>query len=325
MTNSIISRIRYLCIAALVAWAGSADAQITGPLTGYIVHTPTNSIRAIAGVPGGAMVGDPVVRDIQFGSVSLDGRWALIQRAEAAAMVKLGAAEAPELPVAGLAPGIDAAAWSGSGQVVAAYSSASGTLQPVRLSAGQWVAGPPVDLSGLPGRLTSLSVNDAGDRIAVGLTDAESGGLYLVSGGVAALLMAAPLPVIAAFAPRTQTLLAAGSVRGTVEVFEGDTHIGSLAPASEAAAGAEVAGVAPSADGRRLLVAFNDLPGLFAFDLPSGQAVSEHPLDAAPTAFNPIAGGLWLVLNSPRTPSEPVILVHERELSATYFVPIGEL
>lgn len=317
MSNSTLNCIRL----AVIACAGPAAAQITGPLAGYIAHPPTNSIRAITGLPGGAIVGAPLVRDIRFGAVSPDGRWALVQR-ESAAMVKLDAAEAPEAPVAGLEAAIDAAAWSGSGQALAAYSSTSKSVQRVRWSAGQWVADPPVDLSGLPGRLTSLSADWEGDRIAAGLADVESGGLYIVSGGAASLLMRAPLPVIAAFA-RSGTLFAAGSARGRVEVFEGDARAGSLA-VGESAAAAEISGLAPSPDGRCLLIAFKDLAVLSVFDLASGQALPEHPLDAAPTAFSPMAGGSWIVLNAPRQPDEPIHLVHGREPPAVYFVPIGE-
>jgi hypothetical protein len=321
--NSNVNQMRCLRLAVLMAWAGLATAQIAGPLTGHIFHSPTNSIRPILGVPGGAVLGGPVVRDIRFGAVSHDGHWLLIQRAESAAMVKVGNAGLEEVPLAGLLPEIDTAAWSGSGEVVIACSSTRKTLQPIRLSGGQWVADPPLDLTGLDGRLTSLSSNYAGDRIAVGLTDPERGGLYLLSGGDSLLLMPAPLPVIAMF-DGAGTLYAAGSIPGAVEVFQGGVRIGSLTPASESAADAEVAGIAPTGDGKRLLVAFKDLPGLVAFDLSTGQALSEHPLDAAPNALSPISGGRWLVLTTPRKPQEPIVLVQGGEPSATYFVPVGE-
>jgi hypothetical protein len=325
MTNSTVSRMRWLRAALLLSWAGLAPAQIYGPISGHIFHSPTNSIRPILGVPGGAVVSGPIVRDIQFGAISRDGRWALVRRAESAAMVKLGAAESEELPLAGLDLEVDMAAWSGSGEVVIACSSARKTLQAVRFSGGRWTAGPPVDLGDLEGRLTSLSSNFAGDRIAVGLTDAQSGGLYLVSGGVPVLLMPASLPVTAVFAPRTETLYAAGALAGAVEVFENGARVGLLSPSFENAADAGVAGMAPSDDGMRLFVAYKDLPGLFAFDLVSGLALPEHRLEAAPTALSPMAGGRWLVLNSPRAPNEPVVLVQDREPAAAYFIPIEKL
>jgi hypothetical protein len=353
MKSFQVFSMRSLCATILLGWAGLLTAQISGPVTGYVFHSATKTIRPIVGVPGGALVANPVVRNVDFGSVSPDGRLALVRRYESVAVVKLGGEEPEEVALSGVIPGIDMASWSGSGRVVVVASSSKKMLQSVHPasgncaadlsrdfsgrtpgrptqpscpSGGQWLADLPRDLSDLPGSLAALSANYGADHVVVGLTDPARGGLYLVSDAGPVLVKAAPLPVVAVFAAAGgNTFYAAGCAAGVIDVFESADHVASLSFKSDNGAPAEVTALAPSSDGKRLFAVLKDLPRLWSFDLTSKQQLPVQQLETKPTTLLPVAGHSWLLLSSPKKTNEPLSIVKDSDPAATYFVPVAEI
>lgn len=303
---------------------GLLSGQISGPVAGYLFHSPTKSIRPVFGVPGGAVLAHPIASDLRFGSVSPDGRWALVVRADAAAFLKLGIASAPEQQKpAGLISEIDVAAWASNGQAVVLGSSSGKRIQTVRLNGSRWQIETPRDLSLLPGNLSTLAVDSSAAQIAIGMNDAAQGGLYLAGKAAPALLMSAPLPVVAAFAPRGSTLYAAGSAAGVIDVFEGTSRARSLLFAPEGGKLPEVTALAPSADGKRLLATAKDIRKLWSFDLQSAQPATRL-LESAPATLQPLAGRSWFLQTSTDKKSGPITFVTDSVSLTTSFVPVAE-
>ncbi|MGE5644783.1 MAG: hypothetical protein ACM336_03220 [Acidobacteriota bacterium] len=313
-----------LCATLLACSAGLLSGQITGPVTGFLYHSPTKSIRAISGVPGSAVLASPLIENVEFGSVSPDGKWALVRGADFTAIVKPGTVVSGEQRPAGLIPEIDAAAWSGSRLAVVVASSSAKVYQRVRLSGTRWVADAPRSFASLPGSLTSISADTTGAQVALGLTAGAQGSIYLaVNGAAPAFVMSGPVAAVAAFAPRGGTFYAAVSAPGVIEVFEGAARVGSLAFAAEDGSAPEAAALAVSADGKRLYATAKEKRALWSIDLATSQA-AVTPLDEVPNALLPVGPRSWLLLNSPAKNSEPAVLASDSEQPVTTFVPALE-
>jgi WD40 repeat protein len=314
---------RLLRASLLLASAGMAAGQLSGPITGYFYQSASRSIRPILGVPGSAVVSDPVVTDLQFGSVSPDGRWALVERSDGAAMVRL-AARPEEIPLPAVIPEINLAVWSSSGRVLIVGSSSGKLLQPLLLSGNQWSPEAPLDLSGLPGTLSAIGASYDGSQCAIGLMDSAEGGIYFVSNGAPVLVAPAPLPVKIAFSATGARYYAAGSTAGVIDVFEGAKHVGALTLAPDSDTPPEIAALALSADGKHLFATAKDVPSLWAFDLASGEP-RILPLEANPGTLLPVGERSWLLLNSPQKSTEPLSIVKDSDPAVSYFVPVAQL
>lgn len=323
MKLSQVTSMSWLRATLFFSTIGLLAGQISGPVTGYVFHSPTKSIRPILGIPGGAVLANPIVSNLRFGSVSPDGKWAVVSRVDASAVVKLGLAASVEQRPAGLIAGIDLAAWGTSNQVAVVGSSSGKQIQTIRYSGGRWLVDTPRDLSHLAGSLTALSTDSTGGQVAFGMTDAAQSALYLESKTVPTLLISASVPVVAAFAPGGQVLYAAGSAPGVIEVFEGTKRARILMLAPEGGTLPEVTALAPSADGKRLLAIAKDLRKVWSFDLVSGHPVVRS-LEAAPATLQPVAGSSWLLQTSADKKIEPIIFVKDSDTLTTSFVPVAE-
>ena len=56
------------------------DSRMSGPIPGFVFHSPTRSIRPIVGVPGSAYLGAMVAQDFDAASVSPLGKSGLATR-----------------------------------------------------------------------------------------------------------------------------------------------------------------------------------------------------------------------------------------------------
>src|SRR5260370_12555637 len=69
---------RRATVALLFALAAPAqDTRLSGPVSGFVFHGPTQSIRPIVGVPGSAYLGTALAQGFDAASVSLLGKFAL--------------------------------------------------------------------------------------------------------------------------------------------------------------------------------------------------------------------------------------------------------
>lgn len=315
---------RALGAIVFLSWAGLASAQLSGPVAGYVFHSPTKSIRPILGVPGSALLSQPIVRDVDFASASPDGKWALIRRADSWLVLRLGTSGREESEVADLVSGVTMAAWSSSGRAVVVGSPSGKALQTIRRNGDMWLADPPLDLSALPGTLVTLATDYSGDHSVFGLADPGDGGFYLASDAAPILLKSTPRPAFAVFGPNGDTLYLAAAATGLVEVFQGTNQIGSWPLAAPDTPAVEIVAIAPSFDRKRILVLLKDVSTLRSFDLASGLLLPDRPLDCAPSTLIPLANENWFLVSSPLKADEPLIIFRDSDPAVTYFVPIAD-
>src|SRR5260370_40702316 len=67
-----------LLAAGPSAWAQSVTMQ--GPVSGFIFHNPTQTIRPIMGIPGAAYVGAAVFTGVDFAVVAPNGKPAIFRQ-----------------------------------------------------------------------------------------------------------------------------------------------------------------------------------------------------------------------------------------------------
>ena len=116
MTSAKISGIVMLAGTLLL---GEQLARLSGPESGFVFDEHTRSIRVIVGVPGAAYLGRAVVSDLDAGSVSPDGRLAVVVIGTQVALLRLGSEKAAASAL-GEAPGaVSRIVWSDDSSVVA--------------------------------------------------------------------------------------------------------------------------------------------------------------------------------------------------------------
>ncbi len=290
------------------------------PTGGAVFHAPTQSVRAVHGVPGGAFVGEALLVHVDFASVSPGGSTAVVVRGGQAAVVTgLAGREPSELSPEGLISQVDQVAWSAAGDVMALYSSAGRQIQQVRLSGGEARVGTPVDLSGLEGKITALAVDSSGERTAAGVEHPTAGGIYLIRDGVTSgPLVSMKTPVGAVYGADGALYVAERFARQSLVLVD-DVPSRSLPLVEPGQEAIEVAGQALSSDRRRLYVAART--GLYVYDLSANHLQSATRLVTPPETLTVLRESL-LLLNSARSKIEPLWVMTEQETPVVHFIPV---
>src|SRR5438874_1999780 len=122
-----------LLAGACALMALGQDSRMSGPVPGFVFHSPTRSIRPIIGVPGSAYLGPMVAPDFDAASVSPLGKSALATRGGQLFFVQgLDSGDPPATPIEGAISGVDRFAWSQDGLSAAVYSADSRQAQILR-------------------------------------------------------------------------------------------------------------------------------------------------------------------------------------------------
>ncbi len=169
-------------LAALILTVSQGPAQtpaVRGPMLGYIFDPGAAAIRPVPGIPGAAMLGQPLDlgepisraaisprQDLALAVASSDSRVLVVS-------LPSGAVEACEC-----APGPDRMVFSPGGDAAALYYAADSSVRVLRGAKD----GSGFDLSLLPGELTALAVSDAGALLAA-FSDGSSGTVYFLEPG----------------------------------------------------------------------------------------------------------------------------------------------
>ncbi len=266
MTTRIWPILTSVCMTACCLFA--QQGRVEGPNAGFVFDSGSRALRPVHGIPGAALIGDPLDFGIDVASV------AVAPRQDAAFVIagdgslhyfRLASGSATEQPSDAFTGSPERVIFSPSGTAVALY--AAGRVQVI--------TGLP-DAPALAGTLDvaqpgALAITDDAAYVMAGL----SGSIVLLGlGGVNQKLLDAGEGTMIAFAPgSSNAAILDGS--GTLSVFRdpaGSQDRAVLASGDDAIAGP--AGVAFSADASKVFAADSSTNAVWSFDLQASSRVS---------------------------------------------------
>ena len=158
MRRYVISKAVLIAGACALVALGE-DSRMGGPVSGFVFHSPTRSIRPIVGVPGSAYLGAMVAQDLDAASVSPLGKSALATRGGQLYFVQgLDTGQPLATPIEGAISTVDRFAWNQNGLSAAVYSADSRQAQILRSPNASQAPGveSAVDLSAIEGAVSAL-------------------------------------------------------------------------------------------------------------------------------------------------------------------------
>ena len=309
-----------LCALAITGWA-QPSAGVAGPVTGFIFDAQSGAVRPMLGVPGAAYLGNVVAAGLNTASVAPDGSAALAvqQLGRLVLYTGLRGTTPPvALRVAGAIAGVDRFAWAPSNNAAVVYSSRTGQAQILSGLPQSPAATAPVDLSGLPGKVSALAFD--GQRLIVGVASNDAGGIYLAS-------PSSGIQRIAHAASPSAIDLAGASLyfadNQSQQIWQVQSYAGTPAAVLFANNGgiSSPAGLQLSPDGQRLYAANAGNRTLAIYDIASRSEVQSLDLSFTPTRLDLFGDSSTFLLNG--AGQGPVYVVRDGApgKAAVYFVP----
>ncbi len=311
-----------LCILAICAANLLAQvASLSGPISGRVFDRSSRSLRPIIGIPGASYLGDPLVDGLDWAAVAPDGSRALALREGNLYSVRLLDSSPAWTAIEGALASPERVAWSGDASV-AALSSSESQLQFLRSLSEGPVAGPRIDL---PGHVSALALDRAGNYALVGIEGDQGGGLYLVSSeGSLRLLMPLGRPSGIAMAGNDRDVFVAD--RASSQIWELQSFREAPTPllfADEGSGLTDAVGLALSRDEKLLFVASQSAKTLDAYALETRSLASRSSLDYEPSLLEPLSGPALFLLKSVGQDNEPLLVLDTSREPTVYFVPVG--
>lgn len=314
---SFSNSFRMIALAsAAVVLPAQESTRIAGPTSGLVYDAPSRALRVVMGVPGAAYLGGALAVDLDGGSVSPNGRFALTIADGALNLVSLADQTMIAVGSAGCAAqGSAALAWSADSSLVA-LGCAEGARM-FRIAGG---AAERLPLAAVDG-VTSLAVDAAG--VAVFATRAD--GIYRIDAESARLLAAVENAAGLVLAG-ADTLYAVDRAGKRVLAVD---HLATSAAlrqvAGEAQGLVEPVAVGVSADGQQLFVAEagEGSRAVRVFNTATLEMRARVELDFDPARVDALGNGLYL-LNARKDAGDTMHVLDARQMSV-YFVPAQDL
>src|SRR5450759_840844 len=167
-----------LAAAGPSAWAQSVTLQ--GPVSGFIFHSASHTIRPIMGIPGASCVGAAVFTGVDFAAVAPNGKSAIFRQDGQLSLLRgLDTGSLTPLPLDSAVAGVDRVAWAPDSSNVLLYASSTRKLQRVNVASSQPLVDSAMDLPEQSGALAALAVSPSG--LMVIAVSGASAGLYMVA------------------------------------------------------------------------------------------------------------------------------------------------
>jgi hypothetical protein len=311
-------------VSVLVLLAGllSGQANLRGPVAGYLAGPGQPELRAITGVPGAYLFSDPLPLPAGSTRVQLapGQNFGLIERGmDGLAVLYLsgGAIDRAEA-IGGAMPAADWAAFSSGGGAAVLYCASAGRLQ---LLAG--LPGTPrivmdVDASALPEQPLNAAVSDDGNLFVL----ASGNAVYLVPNvGAARLLLSAGGILSLAVLPNGTDVVVADRTTASIHVLE---NAASSATGRVLASGLSGMGkIFPAADGGSIFVSRPGVKAVSLIDLRSG-GIQTFPTETAPVQLAPLLNrDTFLISNKSRQPG--AIFLRDEAGGRVVWVPAARI
>jgi hypothetical protein len=315
----------FCLVLALTVVPSDSSAEITGPVAAYAFDAPTGNIRAINGVPGSTVLGDPLPAPaLRLAALHPAGQWLLGVATDSRMTVigrNLGGASIEWKTLEGTLSAVDAIELSSSGARALLYSSQSGEIQLV------------TGLPAMPELSAAVSISDLGELSAAAVAPnldeavlATGRGLYRIAfrGGEAAVpQFVGPASTPLTFGEDGSRLFIANA--GSVAAFSGDgTLLGlsapviqpdDLRPPSEAGPATQLSALCAGAGNVAAIQNGSNIA--VVFDASTLERRSELTLPARSVRCSSLGGGSFLLADSNGSP----VGIMDLQQSVAYFVP----
>lgn len=317
----------WLLILTITLSAGILPAQqasLAGPVEGFTFDAPTQSIRAITGMPGSALFGPALATGFDSGWVAPHANYAVAFLQGAYVLVSgLDSATVTTTALDGGQGQAESIAWSADGSVAVLFSRSSNWLQVLSGLPAAPQFGPAVDLSTLGGALAGVAADPHGQNIAVAVQGSD-GGIFLLAGPQSftpliqmanpqALTFSEDGSTLYILDGATLQLLAAGVQDGSVQALALD----GLQDPSAIASGRDL-------QGRQVVyIASGSDQILRLYDPAAQQVLVDLPLDFPPTSFTAL-GRHSFALSSRAQASDPLWVFEGAPQPAVYFIPAAQ-
>ncbi len=167
-----------------LAWACvSVSAGVSGPVSGYVFDEAVGQVRPILGLPGGAVLGAPVVLPFTLKRAVVASSGFLVGVAPSGQVVvvtTLDGAEPAITPIDQVDANPDQVVLNQSATAVVLSWRDSAKVQVIRGLPGNPEVSAAMDLSQLPGDVLAVATDSTGADLLVGVSRQGSGGVYLV-------------------------------------------------------------------------------------------------------------------------------------------------
>lgn len=293
----------WILAAAAVAAASEVPFRVDLPAVGLVYNSHARAVQLVSGIPGAAVLDEPVVTGIEWAAVAPSGRAAVVVKGGVSFLVpEFGGAWIP----------LEAAP-----PLVAAWNSDSSALV---LASGvrAWICrGLECSPAGdLPAAATAAAVQRDGTAAVT-----QPDGVWRLREGAPPdriLAVESPLALTLAGREENDLAVAAGSRIFEIRDFAG-AAVTALFPAL-AEPGSEFAAVAASEGGRRLWVLDRGARSLAAYDWASRTAQARLELDFESSVLERVPGGSSLLLRPGGGPV-PFYFLDGGSQPRVYFVP----
>jgi hypothetical protein len=316
--------------AILLTGSVVSGGGIQGPLSGYVFDDAAGQIRPIRGLPGGAVVGPPVLVPFLLKSASIaPGGYAItVGVTGGISMVStMDADEVTVTPIDAVGANPDAVTLNGPGTAAVLYWKDK--------AAAQIVIGLPeapapraiLDLSQIPGQVMAIAVDQTGSYLLVAAADADGhGGIYRVTTDGSTTTVSFLVPAIQPTAIRF--------LHGGRDAVVADAGANQILLITDISANPAESILATSSDGidsidrlavsddqDYVLAASSQSTKLIVIHLSNGfvSAVENADLPCVPSRLSQLSLPHLYVLSGP-TPG-PVELLDTSRGTSTYFVP----
>lgn len=322
--------------SALSLWGQSA---FDGPASGYVFDNSARSVRAVAGVPGAALLGPASGPAWDFLSVAPNGKRALAIGNGSINLIPDLSRPANYAVLAPAQADVIRIVWSADSTAAATWSPRAREMRRISGLDGSPALHAAIDLAPLGEVLSGWSLSPDGRSLALA-TSTESGGSLYLSEADATPVPLAPVPGIGAitFSADGTSLFAASGAR----ILQLDARSGAIIASLDASSfqpaavpipvptegrtpfaplrneQARIQDLAPSSDGARLYAIGGKT--LCGYDLTGGPP-SCQDLEITPSSFEPMPGGA-LLLSYSRNRTMPVWML-DAKTGHTWFVPAG--
>lgn len=306
---------------------GADTVSVSGPVAAVVFDSRSQSIRAVTGAPGAALLGAKLADQVRQAEISPDGNTALVIRSAARpaegaslyAILNLMSGTPSWVPLKSAAT-VDRMVWNSTSSAAAAYSAASRSvllITSISTSGGQETA---ISLASLQGEVTAMAVDAAGDAVMAAVSG-NAGGVYLLTPGNPPALLAQIAQPAALYLSQDTNLLIADAA--TLQIFElldyrGAAQLISFAPLPQGATAP--VGLAMSSDGTLVFAADQACRCLPVYQFSTAALLSQIQLQQEPAFLKPANRGRQFVLNSPLIGGTPFWILSAGSTPSVYFV-----
>lgn len=320
------SPLRVLALALIALPALADSSSIGGPVLGWLFD-PTSGLRAIQGIPGACVMGQPLDLELVIRQAAISPRQDYVIAAVGdnldLVVIRVAQGAASATPLAQADRGPDLISLSPAGSSAALYYSAA---KKIRVLAGlpeaPAVAGE-FDLSSFPALVTAVGVSDDASLALAAFREETAASVFMLAAGATPQFLSVfgDVPAIA-FVGGTGNAVIADSAENKIYLLRsGRGPVELLAGAGDGVAGPVA--VAISRDNRKVFVANRANNTVTALDLAgSTGATSALPCPCTPTGLFPLDGNA--VFRLVDGGSQPIWLLDgDGSAPRVVFVPAG--